>query len=69
MLMAPSFMGFMIHIANWRVAFLVLIPIIFILLYLLHGIKKEWRTEKKPVDNIGWSMSVQWSYLRMALLN
>ena len=53
MLMAPSFMGFMIHIANWRVAFLVLIPIIFILLYLLHGIKKEWRTDKKPVDNIG----------------
>ena len=53
MLIAPSFMGSIIHIANWRFAFLVLIPIIFILLYLLHNIEKEWHTEKKPIDNIG----------------
>lgn len=53
MLMAPSFMGFMLYIANWRLAFLILIPILIILLYLLHNVKKEWTTEKKSIDNFG----------------
>ena len=53
MLMAPSFMGFMIFISEWRMAFLIIIPIIAILLFLLHRIEKEWSTEKKPIDNIG----------------
>lgn len=53
MLMAPSFMGFMIYIANWRYAFLILIPILGILLYILHNIEHEWSSEKKPIDNIG----------------
>ncbi len=53
MLIAPSFMGFMLHFANWRMAFLILVPIFIILLFLLSKIKKEWATEKTEIDNIG----------------
>lgn len=50
MLLAPSFMGFIIYFADWRYAFLIFIPIVLILLYLLNKVKKEWSTEKKPID-------------------
>ena len=52
MLMAPSFMGFVIYLADWKTAFLLLIPILLILLFLLNKVKKEWTSEKKPIDNI-----------------
>ncbi|WP_407462749.1 MFS transporter [Methanobrevibacter sp.] len=53
MLIAPSFMGFMIYVADWRAAFLIMIPFVAISLFLLRRINKEWVTEKKPIDNIG----------------
>ena len=53
MLIAPSFMGFMISLANWRVAFLILVPIFILLLILLSKINTEWTTEKTEIDNIG----------------
>ena len=46
MLIAPSFMGFIILFSNWRSAFLLLIPILIILLIALQRIKKEWIIEK-----------------------
>ena len=53
MLIAPSFMGFMIYLFEWRVAFLILIPLIAILLVLLNKIDNEWIIGKRPVDNKG----------------
>lgn len=53
MLIAPSFMGFMISIANWRLAFLILIPILMLILFLLSKIETEWASEKAEIDNIG----------------
>jgi MFS family permease len=53
MLIAPSFMGVMIYMFDWKLAFLILIPIIAFLLILINRISFEWSTEKKPVDNIG----------------
>lgn len=52
-LAAPSFMGFMIYLLSWRFAFLILVPILCILLYMVINIKKECCSEKKPIDNIG----------------
>lgn len=52
-LAAPSFMGFMIYLANWRFAFLILVPILALMLFILHKIEKEWYGERKPIDNIG----------------
>ena len=54
MLMAPSFMGFVIYFADWKFAFLILIPILIVLLYLLNNVTKEWAGEKKPIDNKGF---------------
>ncbi|WP_296890391.1 MFS transporter [uncultured Methanobrevibacter sp.] len=53
MLIAPSFMGLMLSVANWRFAFLILIPILMLILFLLSKIKTEWVSEKAPIDNIG----------------
>ena len=53
MLIAPSFMGFMIYFSNWRLAFLILVPILIVLLFFLSKIKTEWTTEKTEIDNIG----------------
>lgn len=53
MLIAPSFMGFMISVANWRFAFLILIPILMLILFLLSKIETEWASEKVEIDNIG----------------
>lgn len=50
MLLAPSFMGFVVYFTEWRYAFLIFIPIILILLFLLSNVKKEWTGEKKPID-------------------
>ena len=53
MLIAPSFMGIVVHLFDWKMAFLILIPIIAVLLILLNKINFEWNTEKRPVDNKG----------------
>ena len=53
MLIAPSFMGLMLYLAEWKLGFLILIPIIAILFIGTSKIKFEWHTEKKPVDNKG----------------
>ncbi len=53
MLIAPAFMGFMILFLNWRIAFLVLIPILIFLLISLPMIKKEWVIEKDDINYVG----------------
>lgn len=58
MLVAPLFMGIMIFFVNWRMAFLILLPIIAVQLILLRKVKYEWTSEKKPIDNIGFMMYV-----------
>ena len=52
-LIAPSFMGLMVYLVNWRFAFLILVPILAILLYMIWKVKEEWCSEKMPIDNIG----------------
>ena len=53
MLIAPSFMGFTMFFTSWRTVFLIFIPIILILFFILRGVKKEWTTEKQKIDNLG----------------
>ena len=53
MIIAPSFMGFTMYFTSWIVAFLILIPIVLILLFLLTKVKKEWTTKKQTIDNLG----------------
>ncbi|MBR0372268.1 MAG: MFS transporter [Methanobrevibacter sp.] len=53
MLIAHSFMGFTMFFTSWRTAFLIFIPIILILFFILRGVKKEWTTEKQKIDNLG----------------
>ena len=64
MLIAPSFMGFIISISNWRLSFLIIIPILILLIVLLSKIKTEWTTEKTEIDNIGSLLYI----ISMALL-
>lgn len=53
MLIAPSFMGAMIYLFDWRSAFLILIPIIAVILIFLSKVEYEWAAEKRPIDNKG----------------
>lgn len=53
LLIAPVIMGLAIFVLDWRWAFLMVLPIIVIMIILLNGIKSEWTTEKKPIDNKG----------------
>lgn len=53
MMIAPSFMGFMIYFANWRVAFLILFIILIVLLVLLSKIKEEWVIKKDKLNFTG----------------
>lgn len=53
MLIAPSFMGLAVYLFDWKMAFLILIPVIAVLLILLKKVDFEWHTEKRPVDNKG----------------
>lgn len=46
-------MGFTMFFTIWRTAFLIFIPIILILFFILRGVKKEWTTEKQKIDNLG----------------
>ena len=50
MLMASSFMGFMIYLASWRIAFLFLVPFIIIQLILLKNISFEENIDEKAFD-------------------
>lgn len=53
LLIAPVVMGLAILVLNWKLAFLMVLPIIAILLILLNGVDYEWASEKKPIDNKG----------------
>ena len=53
MLMAPSIMGFVVYFFNWKLGFLLLVPIIAILLIILNKIDYEWVSEKSHVDYKG----------------
>ena len=53
MLIAPSFMGFMIHFTSWRTAFLILIPILIVLLILLRKIDNEWIIQNDHINYVG----------------
>lgn len=53
LMMAPAITSFITYYTNWRMAFLMLLPLFIIQLIMLHMVKSEWTTEKKPIDNIG----------------
>ena len=53
MLIAPPLMGFMIHLANWRLAFLILIPILIAIIFLLIKLDKDWIIEKDQINHFG----------------
>ena len=46
-------MGAVTYMANWRFAFLILIPILAVQMIMLRRIKNEWYGEKKSIDSIG----------------
>ena len=58
MLIAPSLMGFIMEVSDWRLAFLILIPIITLILFLLKKIKTEWHGEKNSLDKTGSLMYI-----------
>ena len=53
MLFAPSFMGFMMYLLDWKSAFLILVPIVIFEIFILRRIKTDWFGEKRPIDNNG----------------
>lgn len=53
LMMAPSISSLITTISNWRNAFLFILPLFAVQLILLSQIKGEWKSEKKPIDNIG----------------
>jgi len=53
MLLAPSFMGFMIYLLDWKSAFLILVPIVIFEIFILRRIKTDWFGEKRPIDSSG----------------
>lgn len=53
MLIAPSFMGFMILLANWRMALLILIPIPVIQFVLLKSISFKTSNNEGNIDYVG----------------
>ena len=53
LMMAPSITSFITYFTNWRMAFIILLPLFVVQLILLQMVKPEWTTEKKPIDNIG----------------
>ena len=53
MLISPTISGLITQFFGWRLAFIVLIIIFIFQLILIHFIKGEWKTDKKPIDNIG----------------
>ena len=42
MLLAPSFMGFMMYLLDWKSAFLILVPIVIFEIFILRRIKTDW---------------------------
>ena len=53
MLFAPSFMGFMMYLWDWKSTFLILVPIVIFEIFILRRIKTDWFGEKRPIDNNG----------------
>lgn len=53
MTIAPSIAGFISYYTSWRVAFLIVVPLLIFQLFLAHYITDEWTTEKRPIDNVG----------------
>ena len=53
MTIAPSIAGFISYYLSWRFAFLFVVPLLAFQLVLVHYIYDEWKTEKRPIDNIG----------------
>lgn len=53
MLISPTISGLITQFFGWRLVFIVLIIIFIFQLILIHFIKGEWKTDKKPIDNIG----------------
>ena len=63
MLIAPSFMGFMIYLANWKIAFTILIPFLITILFLLTRVKNEWTIETDKFNYIGSSLYIVMMFL------
>ena len=53
LMLAPSLTGLITHYSDWRMAFLLLVPLFVVQLILLQMIKSEWTQEKMPIDKIG----------------
>ncbi|AMD18091.1 hypothetical protein TL18_08715 [Methanobrevibacter sp. YE315] len=53
MTIAPSLAGIVSYYLSWRFAFLMIVPLLVLQLFLAHYLTDEWTTEKKPVDNAG----------------
>ena len=53
LMLAPSLTGGMLYLFSWRIAFLLVIPLFLVQLFLLFRLDKEWKDEYIPIDNIG----------------
>lgn len=53
MMIAPTLMGVLLHITHWRIAFVAFIPLLIIQFILLLKVKKEFKTDPKPIDKLG----------------
>lgn len=58
MMFAPTLMGVLLHFVNWRLAFAAFIPLMFIQIVLLSKVKKEFKSDKKPIDKLGITLFV-----------
>lgn len=63
MLIAPSFMGFMIYLANWKIAFSIMIPILITVMFLLTRVKNEWTIETDKFNFVGSSLYIIMMFL------
>lgn len=52
-MIAPTFTSFISHYLSWRMAFFLLVPVVLIQFILLLKVSAEWKSEKKPIDNVG----------------
>ncbi len=69
MMIAPTLMGVLLHFTHWRIAFLAFIPLLIIQLILLLRVKKEFKTDPKPIDKLGIILFVSAMLLFVAGMN
>lgn len=50
---SPTLTGFVSYFLSWRFAFFLIVPILALQLIIIYFIKDEWKTDRKPIDNMG----------------